>query len=103
MTASNKMEKVEGGKTISYLNAKTTQPPHGYTSRAAKEKSGPRASAKILVGSDMSSPRRSPLNSSGQSPRSSPRQSVSSVQSVTPEPKVSERKNGKRGGGSRGL
>lgn len=86
VTESNKTEKVGGGKTISYLNAKTTQPPHGYSSRTSRDTSSPRAAAKVSLGSD--GVRRSPLNSVGQSPRNSPRQSVSSTQSITPEPKV---------------
>ena len=89
VVGSNKMERVEGGKTISYLNAKTTQPPRGYTPKNTREKSGgPIASAKIPVGRESPSSyrRRSPLNSSGQSPVTSPRPSVSSTQSITPEP-----------------
>ena len=102
-TGSNKTEKGDSGKTISYLNATTTQPPRGYTSRNTKEKSEPRASAKISVGRESPSAyvRRSPLNSVG-SGQSSPRlPSVSSVHSVTPDlPKV--RKEGGGGGGGGG-
>ena len=99
-TESNKMEKAEGGKTISYLNAKTTQPPRGYVSRAGKEKSGQMAAVKMSIGGGAPAGRRvSPLNSvgSGQSPRNSPRQSVSSTQSITPEPRVSGRGEGREG------
>ena len=85
VTESNKTEKIQGGATISYLNAKTTLPPRGFLPKEKKEKSGPRAAAQVAVGKTPS-------------PRASPRQSVSSTQSVTPEPKVRERMGGERGG-----
>lgn len=78
VTESNKTEKVHGGTTISYLNAKTTVAPRGFLPKEKEKKSAPRAAAQVAVG-------RTP------SPRASPRQSVSSTQSITPEPKVSER------------
>ena len=85
---------------MSYLNATTTQPPRGYTSRN-KDKSGPVASAKIPIGRESPSAykRRSPLNSIGQSPHSSPRPSVSSTQSITPEPPKVRGGGGGGGGG----
>ena len=99
VTETNKMEKVEGGKTISYLNAMTTQPPRGYVPRAGKEKSGQMAAVKMSIGGEPAVRRVSPLNSvgSGQSPRNSPRQSISSTQSITPEPRVSGRGEGREG------
>jgi hypothetical protein len=89
VTETNKTEKGDGGKTLSYLNARTTQPPHGYKTRS-KEKTEPTYTPVIPMGRQSPSAylKRSPLNSVGstQSPRGSPRPSVSSTQSITPEP-----------------
>ena len=98
VTDTNKTEKGDGEKTLSYLNARTTQLPYGYKIRP-KDKTEPTSTPVIPIGRQSPSAylKRSPLNSVGstQSPRGSPRPSVSSTQSITPEPpKVHEMRGG---------